>query len=245
MSLSKPKWKTEYDAHRKYNTTWENEYPWVKKALSKGRNGSDQAFCSLCRSTMQCHRSTLKAHSPNKHHVACVESQSHTKKNFFAPKPVPKQDDQTKIAELEIATAVACHCSIMTIYHLGETVKRHGVGSTVGKMSIHRTKCAQLIKRILAPEIEEELKRDIKECKYSLMIDEATDIATDKNLCVCVRYFSVKNEMMMTVFLGLVQVIETTGAALFETLESLISMFNMRWEDCIGYGCDGASNMVG
>ena len=47
------------------------------------------------------------------------------------------------------------------------------------------------------------------------MIDEATDIATDKNLCVdlCVRYFSVKNEMMMmmTVFLGLVQVIETTG----------------------------------
>ena len=81
------------------------------------------------------------------------------------------------------------------------------------------------------------------------MIDEATDIATDKNLCVdlCVRYFSVKNEMMMmtTVFLGLVQVIETTGAALFEALESLISMFNMRWEDCVGYGCDGASNMVG
>ena len=30
MSLSKPrpKWKSEYDAHvRKYNTTWENEYP--------------------------------------------------------------------------------------------------------------------------------------------------------------------------------------------------------------------------
>ena len=82
---------------------------------------------------------------------------------------------------------MAVHSSIRTIDHLGELVKEHGLKSTWEDTSVHRTKCSMIIKNVVGATLKNELKKAVKGKKFSLMIDESTDVSTTKLLAVCAR----------------------------------------------------------
>ena len=44
---------------------------------------------------------------------------------------------------------------------------------------------------------------------------------------------------------SLIPVVSTTGEALFDALKNCLDEFNLKLSNCIGFGSDGASNMVG
>ena len=54
---------------------------------------------------------------------------------------------------------------------------------------MHRTKCSRLIDFVVAPSLKE-LKHDLKEKKYLILLVESTDHSSDKHVCVCISYFS-------------------------------------------------------
>ena len=78
-----------------------------------------------------------------------------------------------------------------------------------------------------------------------LIEDESTDAASNKNLCVLVRYFSKSKKKVETSLLGKAEVISATGENIFEALKSLTDRAHLQLENCIGLGNDGASNMIG
>jgi len=102
-------------------------------------------------------------------------------------------DNATKKVELEMAVCVACRCAVLSVDHFSELITRNSQGSVMGKMKLHRTKCAGLIKNVIAPQLKEELISDLKDKYYSLIIDESTDVSTEKHLCLMVRFVSNKN----------------------------------------------------
>ena len=53
-----PKWKNKYNTARKYHSDWEKNYPW----LSRNPDGSDSAFCKVCKMKMQPRKATLNDH---------------------------------------------------------------------------------------------------------------------------------------------------------------------------------------
>lgn len=54
---------------------------------------------------------------------------------------------------------------------------------------MHRTKCSAVLKNVVSAALLEELITELKSSKYSLLIDESTDIGGMKHLCLCVKYF--------------------------------------------------------
>ena len=87
------------------------------------------------------------------------------------------------------------------------------------------------------------IKVDMRGKKYSLLVDETTDISVEK---ICARYFSEMESKVVTVFLGLYRTINTTGAEVFSVIENCIAEYDLVIENMIGFGeCDGASSMVG
>ena len=98
---------------------------------------------------------------------------------------------------------------------------------------------------MVAPAIKEELGKEVKRKNFSVKFDESTDISTTKLLCVMVRYHSDSKNKIVTSFVDLAPVIEANGEILFQALRSCLEGIGLRIEDCIGYGCDGASVMVG
>ena len=120
------------------------------------------------------------------------------------------------------------------------------MGSTLENLKLHRTKCSKLITKVISPALEEELLLKLETAKcFCLLVDESTDIASDKSLCVSIRFFDGENGEMGTYFLGLVKIVETTGVALFEAVKILLEKNKIEIKNCIGFSSDGASNMTG
>ena len=118
------------------------------------------------------------------------------------------------------ATGIACHASIKSADHLGEVAVRCGEGSVWSKLRCHRTKCKYIIKCVVAKSFKEELKSELSGRKFSIMVDESTDVSTTKLMCIAVRYYSSSLQKIVDDFLGIIEVVYTTGAILWEKLKA-------------------------
>eukprot|EP00795_Rhopilema_esculentum_P009994 gene9994-18621_t len=125
------------------------------------------------------------------------------------PRPGTTKRD-VKEAEIQIAVGIACHSAILAVDHLGELMVQHGKGSALGEMQLHRTKCSQLIKNVVSPSLKRELQKDVEGKGFAVLIDESTDVAAKKNLCICIRYFSEQEMQVATAFVGMIEVVEAT-----------------------------------
>lgn len=155
-------------------------------------------------------------------------------------------NNKVKFAELQLAAFLAEHTSIITVDHLTELLKKIEPDSDVfSKMKLHRTKCAALIKNILGPCMLEDLMNDMKESPYSLIIDESTDISTEKVLCIMVRYFSFKKKKLLTTFYRIVKIVDATATGIHSALKLQLEADGLSLKNLVGIGVDGANVMVG
>ena len=77
---------------------------------------------------------------------------------------------------------------------------------------MRRTKGTALVKKVLGPHFKDELREDIKETPFSLLVDESTDVSCSKHLGVSTVYYSRMMKRIVSTFLGLVEV--RTGDAI-------------------------------
>ena len=159
-------------------------YPWVTKAP----DGSENSFCQLCRAIMQPRLSAVIAHEKTKKHQQKVRAAAST-----LPLPVVRTQrvaENVRHAELQLAIFTACHMSFQAVDHLGEVITHNGEGSPLRRIKLHCTKRSKLVTVVVAPALKEELREDIKGKTFAVLIDESTDVASHKLLCVVLRYFS-------------------------------------------------------
>ena len=160
------------------------------------------------------------------------------------PRPGTTKRD-VKEAEIQIAVGIACHSAILAVDHLGELMVQHGKGSALGEMQLHHTKCSQLIKNVVSPSLKRELQKDVEGKGFAVLIDESTDVAAKKNLCICIRYFSEQEMQVATAFVGMIEVVEATGENLFQAVKTGLQTVGLDLHNCFGFASDGASTMVG
>lgn len=147
-----------------------------------------------------------------------------------------------KVFELQIALYIACKSSFAAVDDLSD-ILQHKFGDNVGKM--HRTKCAALVKNVLAPHFRRELKKDFHQMPFSLLVDESTDISATKILAVSIRYFSKKMQNVISTYLAMEEIIHGDANSLFACIKKIMNDWDLRAEDMVGVGTDGASSMVG
>lgn len=147
--------------------------------------------------------------------------------------------------DLKLAVYVATHSAIRSIDHLNDLLVQLGKKSTLESLRLHRTKCSKLICNVIAPALLSELVEDVGNEPYSLIIDESTDISVKKYMAVCIRYFSLVQNDVVTEFLGIITVVETTAVALYDNLINYLKEINLNVKNLIGIGTDGASNLCG
>ena len=233
------KWKGHYDSGRKYNKAWESKFQWVSKASDRTEN----AYCKLRRALVQPWASTLATHEKTEKHVRRMQDTASCR--TVPVIRIAKEDDQVKEAEIELSVTVVCHSAILTMDDLGEVIVKNGKGSKLETIKLPLRKCTKIISKVVAPAIKDELGKDVKGKDFSVILDESTDISTTKLLCVMVHYHSDSKNKIVTSFVDLAPVIEANGETLFQALRSCLEGIGLRIQDCIAYGCDGASVTVG
>eukprot|EP00794_Sanderia_malayensis_P003859 gene3859-4395_t len=122
---------------------------------------------------------------------------------------------------IELAIGIACHSAIRSIDDLGEIVKRKGDGSNVGNFRLHRTNCTKLLTN--GSSIKDDLAEQLIDKKYSVLVDESTDVSTDKHMVVMIRFFNEILNKISAAFASLVPVSSTKGEILLQALEDCLS----------------------
>ncbi|KAL1436252.1 hypothetical protein MTO96_049878 [Rhipicephalus appendiculatus] len=112
-------------------------------------------------------------------------------------------------------------------------------------MRMHRYKCTEIVVNVLSPHFVELLVADIGDSKYSLIIDEATDISTTKLLGVVVRYFSAAQKSIVTTFLALIELDDGTAVTIVRALKNLLTRMGLDKKRLLGIGVDNASVNTG
>jgi len=112
-------------------------------------------------------------------------------------------------------------------------------------LDLHRTKCSKLITNVIEPCFLAELIEDIGSNPFSIIIDESTDIGTNKYMAYCVRYFSHSASNMVTEFLGFTEIEKATSEILRDVFVKFIEESKLNLQNLVGIGTDGASNLCG
>lgn len=190
-----------YSQH--YRSEWEQILDF-KDWLQPVENDTAKAYCKYCKCEMIAIVHCLKLHIlSTKHKKAAKPVKSKRTTNF----PKAKKDLNAQRAK----SLLAMYCSIMTVDHLSELCKQRFRDFKSGDLRIHRTKCTNINKNVLALHFTQEIVSDLGDQEYSLLIDESTDISVSKILGVSIRYFSRSLKNIISTFLGLVQIEDGTA----------------------------------
>lgn len=162
--------------------------------------------------------------------------------------------DETHKAELMICAALAEHnISFRVMDHLTEVFKRAFHDSEIAKgFKCKRSKTAHLIYDVIAPTFEKNLHNDISAFKsssgkviFSIIIDETTDINTEKILAIAIMYYSTKNMSATTKFLLAVNLEGETSQDVFDALSNGLKKINLNIADLLGFAADTTNVIFG
>lgn len=142
--------------------------------------------CNACDCTLICGKSELLKHSNGKKHLQKVKSvaQNSNITSFFHPVCTRDESRQVQDFELRLSAFFAEHnVAFQVVDHLVPLLKEIIPDSKIlQKVSLGRHKCTSIIKNVLAPSVSEDLVNILKFNKFSILIDESTDIGLNKSI---------------------------------------------------------------
>ena len=132
--------------------------------------------------------------------------------------------------------------------HLCPLIRNEFKGSQVAQsFSCSRTKTAAIV-NCLGDHFFEELKSDMQEMPYSLMLDGSNDNGIQKMFPITVRIFDVNFSRIMTKFLDM-NLLEgrdaSTADVMFESVDNFLSENDIQWDHCMAIGLDNTNVNIG
>lgn len=189
-----------------YRKAWET-LPELKDWIRSVESDNRKIYCVYCKCEISAKLSDLRKHVKAKRHNKAAEpfsSEGQRKLNF--PKSSDVQNYSSSEAEGRLTMFIAVDGAFLTVNHISETCKKIFCDSkTALNIKLHRTKCKNITVNILVPHFIDIMKDCIGDAKYSLFIDESTDLAVVKILGVKIRYFSKTLQKIVSTYLGLVE----------------------------------------
>ena len=117
--------------------------------------------------------------------------------------------------------------------------------SKIADIKCKRTKCCKIITKVLSPVIENNLEKILSSNRFSLLIDESTDLSNEKYLCFLVRYFI--NGQINTSLLDLIPVSAEGDSAkcMYMQFKTCVQKRKIDLNNIVGFCSDNANVMVG
>uniref|UniRef100_A0A0L8IC08 DUF4371 domain-containing protein n=1 Tax=Octopus bimaculoides TaxID=37653 RepID=A0A0L8IC08_OCTBM len=134
---------------------------------------------------------------------------------------------------------ICCHSSFNSCDHLIKLCKNYMSDSDIiSKVKLHRTKCANIVRNVLAPYFDGDLISDIADRRFSLLLDES-NISINKLLGIVIMYYSDTHKKVAHIYLSMVS-LETCDALKIELAKKKLDIKNL-----LAIGTDNAREMIG
>ncbi|XP_070170892.1 SCAN domain-containing protein 3-like [Polyergus mexicanus] len=185
----------------------------------------------------------LIRHSQRAKHIVKVNLQSPDYNNNNG-----LHSDKVKRAEIKLAAFFSEHnIAFYTADHLIPLLKNICIDSKiVHDLSLGRKKCTNVVKNVIARRETEKIIDILQTRRFSILIDESTDISDLKIMCVLVQFFS-PDDKVKTQLLDLISLNATDCSAnkIYESFKEVLNKKQIPIKNIFGMASDNASVMIG
>ena len=216
---------------RSFRDAWledENFRQW----LTKVEGNPHKAFCCICNSELIADVTSLKRHKSTKIHS---DNMLHINtSNLDVSVPSTSNQDLVTRAEIKLASFFAEHnIALNAADHLIDLLKDIlREPNVIQNITLKRSKATSVINKI-GKVARDNIAETLRYSKFSIIIDETTDISTKKTCAVVVKYYDEKAATIQTRFLELLEIFDdissegSTGQHLFDILQKLFNDNNI------------------
>ena len=113
-----------------------------------------------------------------------------------------------------------------------------------GNATYTSPKIQKEILHIFSEKVRNEIREEINDAKFCIIVDEARDQSKREQMALVLRFVDKKG-FIRGRFFGLVHVKNTTSQTLKKEILAVLSRYNLSIQNIRGQGYDGASNMRG
>lgn len=231
---------------QKYSSAWEQNSNF-KKWISPSQKGQYYFYCKVCKKD---YSTKGGKNDVEKHYTSNLHIKNARQINFQKPineelQESTRLEQKVKEASIKIAAYVVEHnLSFSSVDHLTALIKNIGQDKqVVDKLACNRSKCEAIIKNVIGKYNFEQTINFIKNNKFSLIVDESTDVSSTKHLALVVRFFDGQ-KIVIDQFLTLLPVSDATANNLYKVITDFLNAHEIPWKtNLIGFAADGASNM--
>lgn len=186
-------------------------------------------------------------HSKKDSHIKHVEEKrNQIKIDKFISDEQRSIEKQVKQAELTMVMFCICHnLPFLLMDFLPNLLIACCPDSRIAKsIKCGRTKATQLADT-LGKKACEKIISDMRNSKFSLIVDETTDVSTKACLVLVVRYFDKVSKTVKDRFLGLLHLAKSDAESIYQTIIAFLDAINILIDNLIGLATDGGSTMAG
>jgi hypothetical protein len=217
------------------------EFKWLIKKSGK-------AYCSTCAKSLAGGKKHLKRHEDSDIHKRTASKIRGALKIDTALENVPahRTAENIKVAELQLIMFATEHNLPFVIFeHFPQFIRALPKPEIFKNVKCSRTKATGLVNNKVGPFAQSSTAAILKETFFSIIIDETTDISTSKCLVIVVRYYCRKQEKVVDVFFGLIELETATAEVILKAILNLFQKYNISVSNIIGFASDNASVMMG
>lgn len=214
---------------KKYSCKFQHEWKKVHSWIQPSSIATDMCFCTLCGTNFSVSSGGLydvRRHSESALHKKAVSGCKGTPSltNFLPTKTTGTLDSQVIRSEALFSNFVAEHNMAFAVAdHFSELCKKMFPDSKIAdKFACKRTKCTQIIKQAIAPDLHKTLIERCRRQFFTILCDESNDRGTDKCFAILVRIFEEESMSVKTRFLDMPIVNIGTGANLYMALDKCL-----------------------
>ncbi|XP_064082991.1 uncharacterized protein LOC135199007 [Macrobrachium nipponense] len=196
---------------RKFRDAWINEdfQSWLKPV----EGNPERASCRICHKELNAELTCIKRHNTSKTHLqnerAIDLGQLELEGNQI--------DSSTPIGVSTATILLACFIAennlpFTTADKLVDLMKRMFPDSAIAQgLFMKRTKCTDVI-RTMGKTVTNSLIKKLRTNKFSVIMDESTDVSTTKSCAVIVRFYDSHEQKITTAMLDLINVYDSNNA---------------------------------
>lgn len=233
---------------KKYTQHFRDEWlknPKYEKWLQTVLGDSSKCMCKYCHAVISAKLSDIERHRNTAKHKT-AEAPFSNQRQRQAIIQFEQSSDDIRETEGGVSLFIAEHCSLRVVDHLSELCKsRFSDSKSCKNLKLKRSKCSAVVCNVLAPHFTSELKKDIGNVKFSLLIDESNDISVIKLLGIAIRYYSESQKKIVVTFLDLVELVECDANGICDALINSVEKYGLNLQRLMAIGTDNASVMIG
>ena len=208
------------------------------------------ARCTVCSTSLiNVNRSALTKHAESVKHVKNndIKRSTFTINHFLQKPTTPSIDCKVAQAEIVLTAFVAEHnVPFSHMDHLVECMKTAFPDSQIAqKLTLKSTKLSYVLQDGLAYSQRRNVVDRCKSQKFSVLLDESTDISVSQVLAVVVRFFDESRCTVVDALFDLIEVDNGTAAGLYSSFKELMISNQIPLENIIGFASDNCATMMG